>query len=140
MVGEMRHTYTAEVELSGGWWSITIPELHGVFSQAKRLDRVEYMARDAISLWLEVAPDSFDIVVKEVLDPSTEASIRAADRARRTAADAQHEASITLRSAARLLREQGLPQRDIGRLLKLSHQRVAQLLAEPRKRAATPSE
>ena len=127
----MRPTYTAEAELAGGWWAITIPELHGVFSQAKRLDRVEYMARDAISLWLEIPPDSFDVVVKEVLEPSTEESIRAADVARRAAAESQREASAKLRSAARMLRQQGLPQRDIGRLLNMSHQRVAQLLAEP---------
>lgn len=129
MVAKVRPRYTAEAELSGGWWAITVPELPGLYSQARRLDRVEYMARDLISLWLEVAPDSFDIAVREMLDEAMEQTVRAAESARRDAADRQREATALTREAAIALRRRGLPQRDIGRLLKLSHQRVAQLLA-----------
>lgn len=56
----------------GSWWAITVPELDGVFSQARRLDRVEYMARDVISLMLEVPADSFDVDVVENHDPPTQ--------------------------------------------------------------------
>lgn len=37
-------------ERSGGWWAITVGELPGVFSQARRRDEIEAMARDAIAL------------------------------------------------------------------------------------------
>lgn len=140
MVAPMKPRYTVEAERSGGWWAISVIEIPGVFSQVRTLSGVEHMAREAIGLMLEVAPDSFDIVVREALEPSTEESIRAAQAARREAAASQGVASAALRHAARTLSQQGLPQRDIGRLLDLSHQRVAQLLAEPRKRATSPSE
>jgi len=41
---------------------VQVEEL-GVFTQARRLDRVEFMARDAIALLLDVPPDSFDVTV-----------------------------------------------------------------------------
>ena len=70
MVGALRSTYTALAERGEAWWAIRVAELPGVFSQARRLDRVESMARDAISLLLEVPADSFDIEVREVIDPA----------------------------------------------------------------------
>lgn len=72
MVGDVRQTYTVMVERDQGWWAIRVAELPGVFSQARRLDGVEVMARDAISLLREVPPDSFDVVVRERLLPEVE--------------------------------------------------------------------
>ena len=46
------HSYRVEAVRSGDWWSITVPELSGVFSQAKRLDQVERSAREAIAMML----------------------------------------------------------------------------------------
>ena len=128
----MRQTYTAIAERSHGWWAITVPELPGVFSQARRIERVESMARDAISLLLDVPADSFDVVVREALDPEVEAVVAEAIQARSEALDRQRVAAATSREAVRALDRLGLPQRDIGRLLHLSHQRVAQLLASDR--------
>ena len=124
----VRPTYTATAERDGSWWAIRVVELPGVFSQARRLDRVEYMARDAISLLLEVEPGSFDIVVREHLDARTRRAVEEAVQARSDALRQQRLAASKSRDAAIALKRQGLPQRDIGRLLKLSHQRVAQLL------------
>lgn len=59
-------TYTAEVRRCGEWWAITVPEVDGVFSQARHLEEVEYMARDAIALMLDVSPDSFEVKVAPV--------------------------------------------------------------------------
>lgn len=126
----MRTRYTAEVERSGRWWAIIVPELPGVFSQSRTLSGVEPMVREAIGLFLDVDDNAFDVTIKQLLDPATEDAIHAADTARREAADRQREASATARAAAQALRRLGLPQRDIGRLMELSHQRVAQLLAE----------
>jgi predicted RNase H-like HicB family nuclease len=124
----MRPTYTALAERDGTWWSIRVAELRGVFSQARRLDRVEYMARDAIALLLAVPADSFDVIVREVLDPDVERAVADVIRARSDAIERQREAAAKSREAVRTLSHLGLPQRDIGRLLHLSHQRVAQLL------------
>jgi len=128
-VDEMKATYTALAERGDGWWAITVPELRGVFSQARRLARVECMARDAIALFLDIPADSFDVQVREVLDPEVDLLVAEAIQARADAIEHQRIAARKSREAVRTLDRLGLPQRDIGRVLHLSHQRVAQLLA-----------
>lgn len=46
--------YRVNVERAGSWWAISVPDLPGVFSQARRRDEVEDMARDVIALYLDV--------------------------------------------------------------------------------------
>jgi predicted RNase H-like HicB family nuclease len=121
--------YRVDVVRSGAWWAITVPELEGVFSQTKRLDQVEDAAREAISLMLEIEEDdvgSLDVVVTPppgVADllRAVETSVVVADEAARAAAD-------TRREAVELLRAEGLPLRDVGALIGVSHQRVSQIL------------
>ena len=62
----MRPTYTVNAERTGTWWAITVSELPGVFSQARRLEQVETMARDAIAMYLESPKDTFDVAVRQV--------------------------------------------------------------------------
>lgn len=133
MVGDVRETYTVMVERAYGWWAIRVAELPGLFSQARRLDGVEVMARDAISLLREVPPDSFDIVVRERLTPEAERAVADALQARTEALERQEVASAKSREAVRTLTRLGLPQRDIGRLLEMSHQRVGQLASATRR-------
>lgn len=130
MVGAMRQTYTVRVRPDEGWWAIRVDELPGVFSQAKRLERVESMARDAIAELLEVPPDSFDLIVRERLTPEAERLLGEARAARAEASERQQVASEAVRRAVRSLARLGLPQRDIGRLLDISHQRVGQLMRD----------
>ena len=125
----MKATYTALAERGDGWWAITVPELRGVFSQARRLARVESMARDAIALFLDIPVDSFEVTVREVIDPEADVLVAEAIKARADAIEHQRIAARKSREAVRTLDRLGLPQRDIGRVLHLSHQRVAQLLA-----------
>ena len=140
MVGDVRPLYTAVAERDDAWWAITVAELPGVFSQVRRLDRVESMARDAIAMLLDVDPNSFDVTVREVLSDEAQQVVTAAIHARAEALDRQERASATSREAVRTLTRLGLPQRDIGRLLDLSHQRVGQLVSErPRARGTTRS-
>jgi predicted RNase H-like HicB family nuclease len=122
--------YRVDAIRSGGWWAITVPSLDGVFSQAKRLDQVEDSAREAISLMLDIDENdvgALDIVVTpparaaELLR-ALEVSVAAADEATRLAV-------ATRREVAELLRAEGLPLRDVGELIGVSHQRVSQLLA-----------
>jgi len=63
----VKPTYMVEARRSGRWWAIAVPDLPGIFSQARRLADVEPMARDAIAAVLDVAPRSFGIVIRPVL-------------------------------------------------------------------------
>lgn len=122
-------TYTAQCVRSGDWWAIVVPEVPGVFSQCRRLDQVEDMARDAVALILRVPSNSFDITVVPVLPPEVAAEIDAARELRQTADAAQRDATTAAREVSRKLLERcHLTVRDIGRLLGVSHQRVSQLL------------
>ena len=129
MVETLRPRYAAIAQRSGAWWVISVPELSGVHSQARRLDRVEYMARDAISLMLEVPADSFDVEVVENHDPPTQEVIDDILSIREAVAAMKRETGNKTRDAVLALHESGYPQRDIGRMVGISHQRVAQLLA-----------
>ena len=133
MVATVRPRYTAVAERDGAWWAITVPEVDGVFSQARRLDRVESMARDAISLMLEIPLESFDVDVVENHDPPTQEVIDDIIAARETVAAMKRETGTRTRDAVLALHESGYPQRDIGRMVGISHQRVAQLLASTTK-------
>ena len=129
----MKPSYTILAERDGTWWSIRVRELPGVFSQARRLDGVEAMARDAIALFLDIGPDSFELNVVPVLSAPAEEAVALARGARSAALEQQRVASQRSRDAVRVLAELGMAI-DIGRILGLSHQRVAQLLeARPRR-------
>ncbi len=115
--------YTARCTRVGEWWATSVPELRGVHTQARRLDQVEDMARDAIALMLEVPADSFDIeVMPEVPD-----EVSTAPRARDELREAEQAANTATERAARWLIEHGYTVRDAGRLLGLSPQRVSQI-------------
>ena len=127
--GDQSRTHRVEVVRSGRWWAITVPALNGVFSQTKRLDQVESAAREAIALMLaidEAAVGELEIAVThrtDVADLLTHLEETAA-----IAAEANRAAAATRREVAETLRAEGLPLRDIGVLIGLSHQRVSQLL------------
>lgn len=123
----VRKTYVVDAQRSGRWWAITVPALKGVFSQARRLVDVEPMARDAIATVLDVPPRSLDIVVRPVLGDRLDALVHRAREARATAQEAQVDASECSVRALRSLQRAGIPLRDAGELIGVSHQRAAQL-------------
>ncbi|MFI7434449.1 hypothetical protein [Micromonospora haikouensis] len=108
-----------------------MPEIKGVFSQARRLDQVEGMAREAIALMLDIDPHSFDVEVEPDL-PQEVSRARKARSALRKAEESAEEATVT---AARALLAKGYTVRDAGALLGISPQRVSQLA--PKKAAAS---
>jgi DNA-directed RNA polymerase specialized sigma24 family protein len=107
---------------SGGWWAIRVPEIDGLFTQARRLDQVPAMVIDAAAL-LGVAVD--DVTVVADLDIPV---VSEAIEARRVADAAAAEASSAMRQAVARLRAEGLTVRDVGALLGVSSQRVSQLV------------
>lgn len=127
--------YQVKVERSGSWWAISVPELPGLFSQAKRLDKVDSIAREAIALMLDVKSSQIGQLKIEVVPRKEIADLlQEADLASAEAANASARAQELRLEAARLLRADGLPMRDVGELIGVSHQRVSQILARPRRR------
>lgn len=132
-----KRTYTATCRRVGDWWAVDVPEIRGVHTQARRLDQVEAMTRDAIALLKNVAPSSFDVKVEPLLEGDVEKTVAAATEASERARLAAEEAGRLQRSAAStLLKKYGLTVRDAGALLHVSPQRVSQL-AKVKASAAT---
>lgn len=119
-------TYTAVCRRSGDWWAISVPEIKGVHTQARRLDQAEAMVRDAIALFLDVAPDSFDVT----LAPEVPPYIAVALEVRAEAERAYEKAAEAVAEAVDNLEKEGYTVRDAGALLHLSPQRVSQIKAE----------
>lgn len=118
---------TAYATRSEGWWAIEVPQIDGLFTQARRLDQVPDMVRDAAELLDGVPPDTLEV---EVIPDVPHRDI--ADRARALAEHAratQEEASRAMREAARSLADDGLTVRDIGGILDVSFQRAQKLLS-----------
>ena len=130
--------YTARARRSGSWWAIDVPELPGVYSQARRLVRVESMARDAIALFLDVDPATLDIRVETNLPSELRRDVDAVGRLRAEADRLQAESSGALRHLTQELLGRGLSVRDAAAILGISHQRVSQLVrAESKGREGT---
>ena len=124
-----RKTYTARCQRSGDWWAISVPDLRGVHTQARRLEKAEAMVRDAIALFLDVPSDSFDVRIEPVLPRDLQGKVGRARKVRGEAEVLQREAAIaSAEVAADLVRTAHLTVRDAGRVLGLSHQRITQLL------------
>jgi predicted RNase H-like HicB family nuclease len=128
-VATMKPTYDVSAVRSGRWWAIEVPLLPGVHSQARRLDKVEPMAREAIALMLDVPQDSFDITVTADLASTgdLQAAITEALQAREAAEAAQDRASSAMRHAVSEIRQSGYTSRDAGMLLNVSNQRISQI-------------
>jgi predicted RNase H-like HicB family nuclease len=125
----MKSTYRATATRTGRRWAIEVPELPGAHSQARRLDQVESMAREAIALLLGAGEDAFDVTVQPDLSSlgSLKDSIEEALRAREAAELAQSKASAAVRHAVREIRDSGYTSRDTGMLLGVTNQRISQL-------------
>ena len=119
---------TARARRSGDWWAVDVPELPGVFTQARRLEHIPDLVRDAVSLLEHVEADTIEVAVEPLLDEATVADLAEARSKRERAAALEREASESIASLARRLTQSGLTLRDTGVVLGVSHQRVAQLL------------
>jgi predicted RNase H-like HicB family nuclease len=125
-----RETYTVRCRREpSGWWFVEVPDVEGGYTQARRLDQVEYMVRDLLSLLLDVPEDSFDVIVEPEIPGPLSAEIEKARELRRTAEVAHEAASEAVWRAVSELGAAQFSIRDIGQLLRLSHQRISQLMA-----------
>jgi predicted RNase H-like HicB family nuclease len=127
----MPTTYRATATRSGKWWAVELHDLPPHYfgaTQGRDLEDAEFMAQDAVALMLEV-PKS-EVAIDLHVDEADEL-IAEVERARARRKEAAQEEQATLVRAARALVGRGLTQRDAGRLLGLSFQRVHQLLKTP---------
>jgi len=106
-------------------------ELHidGVgVTQSRTLASAERMARDYLAMDLGGDPDDYSVVVTPELDGNLATEAEAARDAVRKAERAQRDAAARSREIARRLKDAGLSGADIAAVLKVSTQRVSQLV------------
>ena len=128
----MKKIYHVVTERDGAWWAIEVvsglPKNRVVFTQARRLNDVEPMVRDAIALLLQVEPDSFDISVEHRLPEPLQGHVNLFTRAEQLDIAVSAESADARSRAAAGLVAAGLTLRETGDLLGISHQRVKQLV------------
>lgn len=126
-----RRSVTVTAERGKKWWVLEAPEA-GAVSQVKRLAEADAEMREAIAYQLGISEDDFDIDLQIIVPAAAREHLEAADRFRSAAVDAQRSAAAEARAAARELADAGLPLREVGEVLGISHQRAHQLVQEAR--------
>ena len=116
----------AECERKAGQWWVKVPALDDLMISSKRLDLAAEQIKDLVSQREGV--ERCDVILKvETTIPGIMCDLDAAQEKMRTALRMQDEASKEIRDVVARLRSEGLSMRDIGVLLRISPQRVAQL-------------
>ncbi len=126
----MNASFIARATFCDGWWTAEI-DVPGklVFTEAKRLDRLEDMARDAVATALDTSVDLVAVTVAVHLDDGLDAEIQQARSTSVQAANLIKEAGLLNRQVAQHLKSRGVSARDSGRIMGLSAQRISQLLS-----------
>jgi predicted RNase H-like HicB family nuclease len=125
-------TYTVVARRSGDRWAITVRELPGVFTQARRLDEIADTAKEAIGLFLELDPADVSVDVKLDLPDGLTEDLDALREAREAARRANEQLAVKQARVVEGLSRRGrLSLREVAAMLGISHQRVAQILEEP---------
>ena len=120
----MAKDVTARVTRSDGWWAVSVDEIPGLLTQARRLDQVADMVREAGSL---LGVDVGAVEVAPILDSDSQRMLEELEAARKEAEEKQRISSGLTREVIRRFRDEGLTLRDIASLVGLSQQRVAVL-------------
>ena len=134
----MRRRYRVTALRDGRWWLLHVPELD-VVTQTRRLARAERTARDLIAMWLGADRESFDVEVAPAMgDEVIDRLIGEAVEARAKATRMSSRATELTDEAVHQLVAKGVPMRDVGEMLGISHQRVAQLAGVGRQHRCRP--
>lgn len=117
---------TAECERKAGAWRVRVPQLDNLLISTKRLDSATEQIKDLVHEYQGV--DRCEVIVKvETSMPGIMCDLEVAQEKMREANRLQEQASKEIRDVVSRLRAEGLSMRDIGVLLNISPQRVAQL-------------
>ncbi|MEY5024034.1 MAG: hypothetical protein RL569_947 [Actinomycetota bacterium] len=116
----------AECERKAGAWRVRVPQLDNLLISTKRLDSATEQIKDLVHEYQGV--DRCEVIVKvETSMPGIMCDLEVAQEKMREANRLQEQASKEIRDVVARLRAEGLSMRDIGVLLGISPQRVAQL-------------
>lgn len=119
----------ATAERDGRFWFVSTPFVRGAIAQARRLDQAEDALRDVLALML---PDEdvseWEIEIQPIITGRPRRLVDVARWLRESSTEAEMLAQYATATAAHQLAAEGVSQRDIGRLLGMSFQRVSQLL------------
>jgi hypothetical protein len=121
-------TYQAVVSRSGKFWAVYVPDIDR-WTQARHLRELDAMTEDLIEVTTGANPGSFTVDYDIQLPESVQQHLALAERLRSESTKAQAEAAAQVRAAARELHDNGLPLRDVGRILGVSYQRAHQLVS-----------
>ncbi|WP_412542071.1 hypothetical protein R8Z50_05905 [Longispora sp. K20-0274] len=121
----------AHAEREGKWWAVTVdvPGQREVHTQARRLDQVDAMAREAVALSLDWSEDIISVEVRIVLPESYAEALAAARALREQADETNRRAAEALRVIAHQLAADGLSRSEIAKALDVSKSRAQQLVA-----------
>jgi hypothetical protein len=124
--------YSVRAERDGNFWLVHVPAVER-WTQARTVAEIEPMARDLIRIMEDLPESEAEEIVLDidlVMPPPVRALLAEARQLTEAADALRHSAGARTRQAAAELHASGLSFRDIGSLLKVSHQRVHQLVAE----------
>ena len=121
-------TYTAiyDYDADDHAWNVRIKGVTGCQTYGRSLRQAQSRIREALALWLDVAPS--DLSIRDQFPTSLASVADDVTRARTAAERAGIKAQQQTIEAVRALTDLGLSRRDAAELLGLSHQRVHQLL------------
>ncbi|WP_260636837.1 type II toxin-antitoxin system HicB family antitoxin [Streptomyces angustmyceticus] len=92
--------YRVTARRAGEWWALEVPALPGVFSQAKRLDKADEAAREAIAVMLDVEIEDVEVEIEPVLPEEAVQALKAVEKAEKAAEDARKAAQKAMQAAA----------------------------------------
>jgi len=119
----------AQCERHEGWWLVDVPAVRGLHTQARRLDHLPALVRDAASLLLDRSEGDFEVTVVPTLAPAEQRRLDEALAARARLEQAERDAAQASRVIVKDLRGQGFTVRDVASLIGVTPARVSQLAA-----------
>lgn len=119
-------TFHVTAKRWGSYWELHIAGI-GV-TQSRTLATAGRMVRDYLALDLGGDPTSYSVEITPELNGNLATEAKYAREAVRQAEQAQRDAAIRSRKVARDLKAAGLSGADIAAVLKISTQRVSQLV------------
>ena len=123
-----RKTYHVDAYQSGKWWSLQVQEMPNAISQVKSLDQADEWIREAINIVSDEPEDSFDVVIIPVVGEELEAALAEAREFAAELDQFQQRMARMSRSVVHDLSQLNIKGKDIAAILKVSPQRVSQLL------------